>query len=194
MYFWVWPNYMHLVHVIALRRPRHQLRFKLSKQNNRLAGSCLLDCLKSRPAWRRFYNIKFRFLSTTKMNKNSRKFDSKLQSRSRLRIFGGSSHPSLSKSVAIKCGVSLGELNVGKFANNETSFKKKYLIGNNLKELKIIYKGSWKHLLCINCSDWGDNGVVGDVIKVELLDNDVNWPNTVVKLCPICFNLLQIKK
>jgi len=45
----------------------------------------------------------------------------KLQARSNLRIFGGSSHPALAKAVARKCGVNLGEVHSTKFANNEIS-------------------------------------------------------------------------
>ena len=45
----------------------------------------------------------------------------KLQARSNLRIFGGSSHPTLAKAVARKCGVNLGEVHSTKFANNEIS-------------------------------------------------------------------------
>ena len=52
-----------------------------------------------------------------KMNLN---YD-KTRHRSRLRIFSGSSHNALSKTVAKKCGVSLGQINLDKFANNETS-------------------------------------------------------------------------
>ena len=38
-----------------------------------------------------------------------------------LRIFGGSSHPELSTLVARKAGVRLGNVTLGKFANNETN-------------------------------------------------------------------------
>ena len=48
-----------------------------------------------------------------------------------------------------------------------------------------------KVLLCIICSVCGDNGVVGDVTNVEVLERDVNWPNTDDILCPICINLLK---
>lgn len=51
------------------------------------------------------------------MNKNY----TKARNRSNLRIFSGSSHHALSKSVARKCGVTLGQLNLTKFSNNETS-------------------------------------------------------------------------
>jgi len=43
------------------------------------------------------------------------------KNRSNLRIFSGSSHQKLAKDVAKKCGVSLGQLTLDKFANNETS-------------------------------------------------------------------------
>jgi len=43
------------------------------------------------------------------------------KNRSNLRIFSGNSHQKLAKDVAKKCGVSLGQLTLDKFANNETS-------------------------------------------------------------------------
>lgn len=43
------------------------------------------------------------------------------KNRSNLRIFSGTSHQKLAKDVAKKCGVSLGQLTLDKFANNETS-------------------------------------------------------------------------
>jgi len=52
--------------------------------------------------------------------KNNNKFN-KAKNRSNLRIFSGSSHPKLAIDVSKKCGVSLGELDLKKFANNETS-------------------------------------------------------------------------
>ena len=52
--------------------------------------------------------------------KNNNKFN-KAKNRSNLRIFTGSSHPKLAIDVSKKCGVSLGELDLKKFANNETS-------------------------------------------------------------------------
>ena len=52
--------------------------------------------------------------------KNNNKFN-KAKNRSNLRIFSGSSHPKLAIDVSKKCGVALGELDLKKFANNETS-------------------------------------------------------------------------
>lgn len=52
--------------------------------------------------------------------KNNNKFN-KAKNRSNLRIFSGSSHPELAIDVSKKCGVSLGEVDLKKFANNETS-------------------------------------------------------------------------
>lgn len=43
------------------------------------------------------------------------------RSRSDLRVFGGSSHPELTKKVAKKVGVRVGELKLHRFANKETS-------------------------------------------------------------------------
>ena len=43
------------------------------------------------------------------------------QARWNLRVFGGSSHPELSGLVAKKAGVKLGDVTLGKFANNETN-------------------------------------------------------------------------
>ncbi len=50
------------------------------------------------------------------MNRNARQ-----RTRFNLRVFGGSSHPDLTKSVARKVGVRIGEVTLKKFANNETS-------------------------------------------------------------------------
>lgn len=45
----------------------------------------------------------------------------KERTRSNLRVFGGNSHPSLTKSIARKVGVQVGEVKATKFANNETN-------------------------------------------------------------------------
>ena len=45
----------------------------------------------------------------------------KERTRSNLRIFGGTSHPSLTKAIARRVGVRVGELTLKKFANNETN-------------------------------------------------------------------------
>jgi ribose-phosphate pyrophosphokinase len=52
------------------------------------------------------------------MNKNKK---TKAKTRANLRVFGGSSHPTLTKSIARKVGVRQGEVTLGKFANNEIS-------------------------------------------------------------------------
>ena len=43
------------------------------------------------------------------------------RTRSNLRVFGGSSHPELTKLVARKVGVRIGEVDLKQFANRETS-------------------------------------------------------------------------
>ena len=45
----------------------------------------------------------------------------KERTRSNLRVFGGNSHPSLTKSIARKVGVQVREVKATKFANNETN-------------------------------------------------------------------------
>ena len=44
-----------------------------------------------------------------------------IHTRSNLRIFGGSSHPTLTKKVAKKVGVRVGSTKLAKFANHETN-------------------------------------------------------------------------
>ena len=58
-----------------------------------------------------------------KKNQNSFKMglNKKERTRSNLRIFGGTSHPSLTKAIARRVGVRVGELTLKKFANNETN-------------------------------------------------------------------------
>jgi len=55
----------------------------------------------------------------TKMSKKVFRHDG--QARWNLRVFGGSSNPELSKLVAKKAGVKLGDVTLSKFANNETN-------------------------------------------------------------------------
>ena len=43
------------------------------------------------------------------------------RTRSNLRVFGGSSHPELTKKVAKKVGVRVGDVKLAKFANQETN-------------------------------------------------------------------------
>ena len=68
------------------------------------------------------------------MNRNY----SRTYNRSNLRIFSGSSHQTLAKSVAKKCGVSLGNLDLKKFANNETNIDLKENVRGQVKIKKIL--------------------------------------------------------
>ena len=64
----------------------------------------------------------------------------RLQARSNLRIFGGSSHPALAKAVARKCGVDLGEVKSTKFANNEISVDLKENVRGQVSQIQSVKK------------------------------------------------------
>ena len=85
------------------------------------------------------------------MNKNYKQSNT----RSSLRIFGGSSHPTLTKSIARKVGVTVGDLTLAKFANNETSIDLKENVRGQVKKKKMSKKIIW----VIKCQSFHSSAV-----------------------------------
>ena len=70
----------------------------------------------------------------------------KERTRSNLRVFGGNSHPSLTKSIARKVGVQVGEVRASKFANNETNVDLKENVRGQVSKIlendQLFYKST----------------------------------------------------
>lgn len=83
---------------------------------------------------------------TQKMNCRN----SKERTRSNLRIFGGSSHPNLTKTIARRVGVQVGEIKLTKFANNETNVDLK----ENVRGQVSFGRQTAENRIIANCKRW----------------------------------------
>ena len=93
----------------------------------------------------------------------------KLQARSNLRIFGGSSHPALAKAVARKCGVNLGEVHSTKFANNEISVDLKENVRGQVSTYHVyqhVFDKNWGENLKIIWQEKGQNYLAEKIVKL----------------------------
>ena len=93
----------------------------------------------------------------------------KLQARSNLRIFGGSSHPALAKAVARKCGVNLGEVHSTKFANNEISVDLKENVRGQVSTYLVyqqVFDRNWGENLKMIWQEKGQNYLAEKIVKL----------------------------
>ena len=92
----------------------------------------------------------------------------KLQARSNLRIFGGSSHPALAKAVARKCGVNLGEVHSTKFANNKISVDLKENVRGQVSTYQVnqqVFDRNWGESLKIIRQEKVQNYLAEKIVK-----------------------------